>query len=210
VNENKQLSTEEIRQQIARTRSSLVEKIDSLEKRVRATIDGGAESFKEKVEQAAQSVKQTLDLRRQLEQHPWVILGGSLVVGYLAGSVVSRGRGSSTTARAATADGHVASSVEPPPAVMELPAIERPSPSASSYGTEIKSNTPSLLEELIQQLAPELRELKVLAIRVAAELLRELIDQGLESARLSRAPSSTESAPSHAESAPTLGTPSQP
>jgi ElaB/YqjD/DUF883 family membrane-anchored ribosome-binding protein len=201
-----QLSTAEIRQQITRTRSSLVQKIDSLEKQVKATIDGSAESFKEKVEQVAQSVKETFDLRRQLEEHPWAMLGGSLVVGYLAGRVVSRGRGiSSTTAKTATADGHVASSLEPPPAATELPATDQPSSATCSYRTESKNSAPTFLEQFTQQLAPELNELKALAIRAAAEFLREVIEQALESARSSHVPRATEDAPRHADSAPTPG-----
>jgi ElaB/YqjD/DUF883 family membrane-anchored ribosome-binding protein len=201
-----QLSTEEIRQQIAQTRSSLVQKIDSLDKQVKAAIDGGAESFKETVEQVVQSVKQAFDLRRQLEEHPWAMLGGSLVVGYLAGRVVLHGRGiSSTTGRAATADGHAASNLEPPPAAMELPAADRPSSETCSYRTESKNTAPTFLEELTQQLAPELKELKALAIRFAAELLREVIEQTLESARSSHVPRATESAPPDADSAPTAG-----
>jgi ElaB/YqjD/DUF883 family membrane-anchored ribosome-binding protein len=198
-----QLSTEEIRQQIARTRSSLVQRIDSLEKQVKATIDSGAESFKEKVEQVAQSVKETFDLQHQLEQHPWAMLGGSLVVGYLAGRVLRERGISSTTGRAATADGHVASNLEPPPAAMELPATDRPSSETCSHRTESKNSAPTFLEELTQQLAPELNELKALAIRVTAEFLREVIEQTLESARSPRGPSTTESAPRQEDGAPT-------
>jgi hypothetical protein len=188
----------------------LVGKIDSLEKQVRAAVDGGAESFKEKVEQVAQSVKQTLDLRHQIEQHPWAALGGSLVVGYLVGSLVSRERAiSAATGREATTDGDIGSNLERPPAAMGLSATER-SPSATrSYGRESENDVPTFVEELIQQLAPELRELKVLAIRVAAELLKEVIEQALESVRSSRVPRTTDSTPPHADSAPTLGSPSQ-
>jgi hypothetical protein len=201
-----QLSTEEVRQQITRTRSSLVQKIDSLEKQVKTTIDGSAESFKEKVEQVAQSVKETFDLRRQLEQRPWAILGGSLVVGYLAGSVVLRGSGiRSTTDRAAAADGDVASNLEPPPAEMELPATDQPSLARSSDRTEARDSAPTFLEELTQQLAPELNELKALAIRVAAELLREVIKQMVESARSSHVARATESAPRQEDCAPAPG-----
>jgi ElaB/YqjD/DUF883 family membrane-anchored ribosome-binding protein len=197
-----QLSTDEIRRQITRTRSSLAQRIDSLENQVKATIDGSAESFKEKVEQVAQSVKETIDLRRQLEQHPWAMLGGSLVVGYLVGSVVLRGRGvSSTTAGASTVGGHATSNLEPPPAAIELPATDQPSSATPSD----RNNVPTFLEELTRQLAPELNELKALAIRVAAELLREVIEQMAESARSSHVARATESAPRQEDCTPAPG-----
>jgi hypothetical protein len=80
------------------------------------------------------------------------------VVGYLAGSLASRGRGiSSTTARAATSDGQAVPNLEAPPAAVELPPTDQPSSATCSHGTESKNAVPSFVEELVHQLAPELK-----------------------------------------------------
>jgi hypothetical protein len=86
---------------------------------------------------------------------------------------------------------------------MELAATDQPSSQTCSSRTEARTSAPTFLEELTQQLAPELKELKVLAIRVAAELLREVIEQMLESARSSHVSRPMESDPSDADSAST-------
>lgn len=61
------------RQDIADTRSAITEKLAILEDRVQETVDG---------------VKHTLDLQYQVKQRPWLMFGGSLLVGYLVGRQV--------------------------------------------------------------------------------------------------------------------------
>lgn len=68
------------RQDIEDVRSAMTEKLGILENRVQETVDG---------------VKHTFDLHYQVKQRPWLIFGGSLLVGYLLGP---RGGGSSATA----------------------------------------------------------------------------------------------------------------
>ena len=68
------------RQDIADTRSAITEKLAILEDRVQETLDG---------------VKHTFDLHYQVKQRPWLMFGGSLLVGYTLGDW---GGGSSTTA----------------------------------------------------------------------------------------------------------------
>ena len=70
------------RQDIEDTRSALTEKREILEDRVQETVDG---------------VKHTFDLHYQVKQRPWLMVGGSLLVGYTLGR---RGGVSSTTSQA--------------------------------------------------------------------------------------------------------------
>ena len=58
------------RQDIAHTRSAIAEKLTVLEERVQETVDG---------------VKRTFDLHYQVRQRPWLLFGGSLLVGYMLG-----------------------------------------------------------------------------------------------------------------------------
>ena len=68
------------RQEITDTRSAITEKLAILEDRVQETVDG---------------VKHTFDLHYQVKQRPWLMFGGSVLVGYMLGP---RGGGSSATA----------------------------------------------------------------------------------------------------------------
>ena len=64
---------EVIRQQMEETKSQLTEKLGSLECQV---TDG------------VQSVTDVFDLPLQIERHPWLAVGGSLVLGYLASEIL--------------------------------------------------------------------------------------------------------------------------
>ena len=58
------------RQDIADTRSAITDKLTVLEDRVQETVNG---------------VKRTFDLHYQVKQRPWLLFGGSLLVGYTLG-----------------------------------------------------------------------------------------------------------------------------
>ena len=89
---------EVIRQQMEETKSQLSEKLVSLESQVSETVQTtgtvvnatvGAvqetvETVTGAVQDAVQSVSNAFDLRRQIERHPLLVLGGAAVLGYLA------------------------------------------------------------------------------------------------------------------------------
>ena len=95
-------STAVIRQQMDETRGQLSEKLQSLEHQVSDTVHStgtavtatvGAvqetvESVTEAVHDAVRSVSNAFDLQQHLEKHPWIVLGGSVVLGYLACEVL--------------------------------------------------------------------------------------------------------------------------
>ena len=68
------------RQDIADTRSAITEKLGILEDRVQEAVDG---------------VKHAFDIHYQVKQRPWLLFGGSVLVGYMLGP---RGDGSRATA----------------------------------------------------------------------------------------------------------------
>jgi hypothetical protein len=91
-------TAEIIRQQMQETKSQLAEKFESLERQVSETVQttGAAvnttvqavqatvETVTGAVQDAVQSVSNAFDVRRQFDRHPWLVLGGSLALGYLA------------------------------------------------------------------------------------------------------------------------------
>jgi ElaB/YqjD/DUF883 family membrane-anchored ribosome-binding protein len=102
-----------IRPQINETRSSLTEKLETLEAEVLGTVrcarstvatarDAVAEtltsaretvqetlsSVQETVQSAGDAVKRTFDIPYQVDRHPWVMLGLSLVSGAIAGALL--------------------------------------------------------------------------------------------------------------------------
>ena len=92
-----------IRQQMDETRPQLSEKLETLEHQVTETVQStgtavnatvGAvqetvETVTGAVQDAVQSVSNAFDLKRQIHQHPWLVIGGSVVVGYLAAELLT-------------------------------------------------------------------------------------------------------------------------
>src|SRR5260370_34005892 len=90
---------EEIREQMAETRAALVDKIDALEEKVlgtvetaQATVEHTVESVKGTVEDSVAAVKRTFDLKYQVEQRPWLMLGASVLGGYALGRLYPTSR----------------------------------------------------------------------------------------------------------------------
>ena len=97
-------TVEMIREQMDETRSNLSEKLESLEHQVSQTVQAtgtavhatvGAvqetvETVTGAVQDAVHSVSNALDVRRQIDRHPWLVLGGSAVLGYFAAEFLAR------------------------------------------------------------------------------------------------------------------------
>jgi hypothetical protein len=57
----------------------------------KTTVDTLVENVKGTMDDTATMVKKSFDLNYQVEQRPWVMLGGSVLLGYMLGSWMSRG-----------------------------------------------------------------------------------------------------------------------
>lgn len=93
-----------IRHQINKTTVQLSEKLESLESQVSQSVQSASsavnatvESVRQAVETvtdviqgAAKSCSNALDVQRQVDKHPWLIVGGAVVVGYLAAEFLAK------------------------------------------------------------------------------------------------------------------------
>jgi hypothetical protein len=101
-------STAVIRQQMDDTKNQLSQKLQSLEHQVSETVQTtgtavnatvGAvqetvESITGAVQDAMKSVTSAFDLQQHVEKHPWIVLGGAVVLGYLSCELVEGPRDS--------------------------------------------------------------------------------------------------------------------
>jgi ElaB/YqjD/DUF883 family membrane-anchored ribosome-binding protein len=71
---------------IAETRSSLADKLEALENRVTDTV----ETAQAAVEESVEAVRRTLDLKYQVGQRPWVMVGSLVAAGSVVGYFISR------------------------------------------------------------------------------------------------------------------------
>jgi len=100
----------QIRQEIDETRSSITTKLEAIEEQVVGTVQNARESVqetidtvkdtvqetvsavKESVQETVSTVKETFNLRLQTQRHPWPMVGGSVLAGFITGTLFGRGR----------------------------------------------------------------------------------------------------------------------
>jgi ElaB/YqjD/DUF883 family membrane-anchored ribosome-binding protein len=93
TDDNIQQEIADTQREINDTRLAMTEKLELLGERVQETVEGAqasmegiVENVKGTVGETVATVQRTFDLHHQMEQHPWLLLGGSVAVGYLIGS----------------------------------------------------------------------------------------------------------------------------
>jgi ElaB/YqjD/DUF883 family membrane-anchored ribosome-binding protein len=97
-------SSDQIRQEIDRTRTSAADKIDQLQGQVQGTADQMRTQVQDTAEQVVdqvkgtvdhtiETVKQNMDLKQQIEERPLLALGAALVGGFLLGGMTGGGGG---------------------------------------------------------------------------------------------------------------------
>jgi ElaB/YqjD/DUF883 family membrane-anchored ribosome-binding protein len=176
--------TELIRDNMARTRESLRQKLDTLEDRTLGvvretteTVAHVAEQVTDTVESARRAVKKTVkksvrafDLTRHVEEHPWAIMGGAVATGFLASWLVSR---ASDAARDGRGRFYEMYPGQQPYAGTPYPAATYPAGIERTEEQESKPSGPNWLTSLAQTFAPQLDSLKQLAIGAAIATVRD-------------------------------------
>jgi ElaB/YqjD/DUF883 family membrane-anchored ribosome-binding protein len=84
-----------IRDQMEETKIHLSEKLETLEQHVSESVQSAGNAVEgtvEAVHDAVRNVTNAFDFQRQIDRHPWLIIGGSVVLGYIAAELVSRPR----------------------------------------------------------------------------------------------------------------------
>jgi ElaB/YqjD/DUF883 family membrane-anchored ribosome-binding protein len=170
---------EVIKSQMVDTRTALTEKLEAMEQlvtdKVKDTTEAVADTVqtvKEAVETTAttladsvhdtvEAVKETFNLRLQVEKHPWAMLGSAVALGYVGGALL--GPAATAVRQAATAlNGHGGQpSTSPVVSRGYTPVREEPGP---AWGGR-----------LAESLSPALTKLRELVVGAAAELLGEMI-----------------------------------
>jgi ElaB/YqjD/DUF883 family membrane-anchored ribosome-binding protein len=157
---------EVIQHQMEETRSSLANKIEALEGQILGTVETASstvahtvDTVKESVAETVETVKDTFNVRRHIENHPWLAMGGSIATGYLAGCLVSSGR-----------------EPEPEPASAFVPVEDRPARSYSNGAAHHNGHAEQEEEE--EEPGPLQEGLKMiqgLAVGTVMGVLRDLV-----------------------------------
>ena len=90
VHELAEQDTDEMRQDIDCTRSDMADKLEALEDRVMGTVQSAHETVDDSIQMARDTVatvKRNFDIKYQVEQHPWAVVGGCFFVGLALGGL---------------------------------------------------------------------------------------------------------------------------
>jgi len=179
---------EMIRDQMENTRTALSEKLEELENRVTAKVEGATQEVAETVETVTGTVQETVetvkdtveetitavkegvsavkslfDVPSHVDRYPWMAMGVSVGVGFLAGEYLLR-RSARRRARTPTIFAAKESVAAPlygnGQANGMRTAIEPPAPKAPSW---------------LEKLEPELKKLKGLALGMLMGTVREMV-----------------------------------
>lgn len=189
--------TELIKQQMGQTRAALTEKMETLENKVLGTVDrtagtvsntvelvgstvrdtvqqvgstvsGASRDVRAALHETVGSVRDALDVSRQIQEHPWVMLGGSVFVGYVGGRLLD-----------GLERGHL-------PSLLSLPAAPEQLLPRDSEVRERGESAPvprrsgsSFLRALLDTFSPELDKLKRMALGAAMGLVRDKLGESV-------------------------------
>jgi hypothetical protein len=84
--EGAQTSVEGMVENVRDTVDTTVAAVKQTVEGAQASMEGMVENVKGTVGDTVEAVQRTFDLHHQMEQHPWLMLSGSLLAGYLLGS----------------------------------------------------------------------------------------------------------------------------
>jgi hypothetical protein len=137
--------------------------------KVKATVEHAKDTMHETVEK----VKATFDLRQQVNEHPWAMVGGAVAVGFLVGRRI----GSSDAPRTSFRNLGSLSGAEPS-------AVGSDARSAGGYyatPSEASRHTNTLVQRASSELHHQIDSLEHAAISAAGNFIQRLIKQAAPS-----------------------------
>jgi len=179
-------TAEVIQQQMQDTRNALTEKLEALQSQVAdtvkdatASVTEGVESVKdavthtvetvaETVQDTVSSVKDVFNMHQHMENHPWVMMGGAVVLGYIGGSLLPSHSDDEPAAWHNGAGHHAYSA----PEAYDAPAAPRAY--AAPRG--------GMMSELLSKLEPWTNQLKGLAIGATTRMFGDLLHSAVPAA----------------------------
>jgi ElaB/YqjD/DUF883 family membrane-anchored ribosome-binding protein len=197
-----EIEPEVIRDQMQDTRTALTEKLEALEQQVvntvqnittpvtetvqtvkrtveetidavKGTVKSTVDSVTGAAEQTVESVKETFNIPRQVQRHPWLAMLGAVAAGYIGGRLLLPER----TGRR----GETTTSGTPFPDSMHRAAAEPTAHNGRGNGAkeEKEEEGEGLLSGLMDAYSDELNKLKALGIGAVVGVVRDLVTQNV-------------------------------
>jgi ElaB/YqjD/DUF883 family membrane-anchored ribosome-binding protein len=160
-----------IREDMEKTRESLTEKLETLEKKLVDSVQGATSavketmsSVKETMHDGVESAKAAVDIPAHVEKQPWLMLGGSVLAGYILGTLLESRKQPNAL---------------PPPQPQPLKGtLHGPGNGHSKREKREAPAAPQAKQEgWFAMLEPEVNHIKGLALGVALGTVREMLTE---------------------------------
>jgi ElaB/YqjD/DUF883 family membrane-anchored ribosome-binding protein len=177
------------REQMDETRASLSEKLETLEQQVVHSVQDTTNAVQETVANVTDAVQETVagvkdlfDLRLQVQRHPWLIVGGSIALGYLGGYLLLRRGPDRPTVKGseqpASADGPRITR-QHNGVVKERRFVEQASEKSPIKEVAHGPSEPGRLSGVSSRFGPEIAKLEGLVIGTVLSVVRDTIAQSV-------------------------------
>jgi len=176
---------EQIEQDIQETRTAITQKLEALEDKVRDTVQNAKETVEEtittvtsSVQDTVETVKRTFDLPLQVQNHPWPMVGASVLLGFAAGGLLGKPRRHAPSPWRGAYDGRTtngAQTYRP----LQHQYIQSHEAGAASSSAAPSTGAPSGVSHFLDLFADELQTVKGLAIGFLLSKLRDTIKDAI-------------------------------
>jgi len=168
-----------------------VETVEHAIEAVASSVESTVETVGETAQAAVENVKETFNIPKQFENHPWLFFGGSVLLGFVGGKIVLNmmPEKDHDHGRSSYAANHMASFMKQAAEPTSQPVDNSPQPSRgwdssiSSNGHETSTTQnqegDSWFGGLIQKFLPDLNKVKELALGTLFATARDLVTQNL-------------------------------
>jgi ElaB/YqjD/DUF883 family membrane-anchored ribosome-binding protein len=182
-------TVQETVQDAVSTVGQTVETVENAVSAVAETVESTVETVGETAQAAVENVKEAFNFPKQFENHPWLFLGGSVVVGFVGGKILLNmlpDEDANTSGPAAWTANHMAEYMERSSASTAEPAsfagADWGDGRGGSHGREAGAETgeqSSWFGSLLQRFMPDLNKVKELALGTFFATARDLVSQSL-------------------------------
>jgi hypothetical protein len=151
---------EKVPETVETVKETIAETVSTVSDTVHHTV----EAVKDTVEDTVESVKSFFDIPYQVDRHPWLVMGGSVLLGYLGGRLLLPRR------HAAEPESSFAA-IEP----AQTPAYEPSYAPGAAAPEQTESSGPSWLSRLTERFGGEIDKVKGLALGSLFGVARDMI-----------------------------------
>jgi prophage DNA circulation protein len=168
-----------------------VETVEQAIEAVASSVESTVESVGETAQAAVENVKETFNIPKQFENHPWLFFGGSVLLGFVGGKIVLNmmPEKDHDHGRSSDAANHMASLMKQAAEPASQP-VDNSSRTSRGWDSSISSNGHetsttqnqegnSWFGGLLEKFLPDLNKVKELALGTLFATARDLVAQNL-------------------------------